>query len=330
MRSGDAIRPIPAAPLLPPGTTQNRRLNWLILDIPPHLPGEAPQPSNSPADHSTTSMLPRAYRIGATLKSTDISLFSGIAALYDSGEIDHIQIQVIPEPEGDFRKRLECFAAAGVPAVIHAPHHGQGVNPCAPAAYEDRPLTEIRSHIEHGLHQTFEAADRLNSTLIVIHAGWYRKGERSAATQGFCEFLDRYADPRMILENLPSVFLGRPMLGTTAADLQEVSCNRLSRYCLDFAHLYCAANFLGITYAEALIGFKDLDVRLFHLSNSEPGAIADRHLPLDHPNGGLPFADVMQWIRTHPDIATSLEYRNSAEFYASQLAAFDRLYTAHQ
>ena len=49
------------------------------------------------------------------------------------------------------------FAAAGIPA----PHHGHGVNPCAPAAYDARPLPE--KHIEEAMNRTFEAADTLGA-----------------------------------------------------------------------------------------------------------------------------------------------------------------------
>ncbi len=49
------------------------------------------------------------------------------------------------------------FAAAGIPA----PHHGHGVNPCAPSAYDARPLPE--KHIEEAMNRTFEAADTLGA-----------------------------------------------------------------------------------------------------------------------------------------------------------------------
>jgi hypothetical protein len=48
-------------------------------------------------------------------------------------------------------------AAAGIPA----PHHGHGVNPCAPSAYDNRPLPE--KHIEEAMNRTFEAADTLGA-----------------------------------------------------------------------------------------------------------------------------------------------------------------------
>ena len=266
----------------------------------------------------------RPYRIGATLRTTDTGLLRGFAALYARGCIDHIQVRVIPGKT--FSRDLAAIAASGIPATVHAPHHGHGVNPCAPAAYNDRPLTEIKKHIEQAMNQTLEAADALGAETIIIHAGWYEPGGRSAALDEFSRFLDRHFDPRLTLENLPAVFRGRPMLGTTAEELAALAGGRLQGFCLDFAHLYCAANYLKIPYPEALEPFQALNIRHFHLSNTEEDSIADRHLPLDHPGSGLPFRDVIQYIRTRPEVPVSLEYRRSAGFYASQVAVFDAIY----
>ena len=267
---------------------------------------------------------PRPYRIGATLRTTDTRLLRGFAALHARGGIDHIQVRVIPGRT--FNRDLATIAAAGIPATVHAPHHGHGVNPCAPAAYDDRPPQEIKKHIEQAMTQTLEAADTLGADTIIIHAGWYEPGGRSAALEEFPRFLDRYSDPRLTLENLPAVFRGRPMLGTTAEELVDLADGRIRGFCLDFAHLYCAANYRNIPYPHSLKPFQALTIRHFHLSNTEEGSIADRHLPLDHPGCGLPFPEVVRCIRTHPAVPVSLEYRRPAGFYEAQIAVFDAIY----
>ncbi len=267
---------------------------------------------------------PRPYRIGATLRTTDTELLPGFAALHARGEIDHIQVRVIPGET--LRRDIEVIAAAAIPSIVHAPHHGHGVNPCAPAAYDARSLPEIRAHIEEAMSQTFEAADTLGAKTIIIHAGWYEPGGRPTAREEFHRFLDRHFDPRLTLENLPAVFCGRPMLGTTAEELVDLAGGRIRGFCLDFAHLYCAANYLGTPYPRALEPFRALNLRHFHLSNTEEGSIADRHLPLDHPGGGLPFSDVVRCIRTRLATPVSLEYREPAGFYEAQITVFDAIF----
>jgi len=93
---------------------------------------------------------PRPYRIGATLRTTDTELLPGFAALHARGKIDHLQVRVIPGET--FYRDLAAVAAAAIPSIVHAPHHGHGVNPCAPAAYDSRPgpapAGGKRSHLE--------------------------------------------------------------------------------------------------------------------------------------------------------------------------------------
>ncbi|CVK33327.1 hypothetical protein [Methanoculleus bourgensis] len=67
---------------------------------------------------------PRPYRIGATLRTTDVGLLRGFAALHASGCIDHIQVRVIPGKT--FSQDLAAIAASGIPATVHAPHHATG------------------------------------------------------------------------------------------------------------------------------------------------------------------------------------------------------------
>jgi endonuclease IV len=269
----------------------------------------------------------RPYLIGAGVRSDDPSTFSALAAMYDRGEIDHIQLMVIPEPGHIFRSRLDRYADTSALVMIHAPHHGQGVNPCAPQAFDNRSRDAIEQWTEHAMAITAEAADTLASPHIVLHAGRYEDGTKAEACEGMNRFLDRYYDDRFILENLPEVYGGYHLLGSTAGALAALGDGRIRGYCLDFAHLYCTANYLGLSYAAELARFDDLPVRLHHLSNSERGSITDRHLELDHPNGGLDFDLVMRRLKDHPGIHTSLEFKeNDAGVYARQLPVFDRIY----
>ncbi|MCC7565644.1 MAG: TIM barrel protein [Methanomicrobiaceae archaeon] len=264
----------------------------------------------------------RPCRAGCAVDSDDPAAFRALADLHARGAIDHIQVLIVPEPEPLFRERLEMMADTGAEIVVHAPHHGQGVNPCAPAAFGALAPREAAAHIEHAMAQTAEAADVLQAETIVLHAGRYEEGGEEAAREEFASFLDRYLDPRMILENLPAVYAGYPLLGNTADDVTALAGGRVQGCCLDFAHLYCTANYLGSDYAAEVERFAALDVRLHHLSNSPRGSTRDRHLPLDHPDGGLPFDIVIPLIAARPGVQTCLELKGAAREYARQVAVF--------
>ena len=270
------------------------------------------------------------YNLGCTVQLDDPETLALLAALYEEGTIRHIQVQAIPLPPALFRERIAAIAATGIPSVVHAPHHSHGVNPCAPAAYDDRAPREIRSHIELAMSQTFEAADTLGAKTIVLHAGRYLPGERQGAEEELSVFLDRHADPRLALENLPAVYAGYPLLGNTAGELAALAAKKIVRFCLDFPHLACTANYRGLAFAEELERFESFDVTLHHLSNIRRGSITDEHLELDHPDGGLDLAAVFSRLRRHPAVPTTLEYKqDSPEVYTRQVQVFARLRKDH-
>jgi sugar phosphate isomerase/epimerase len=273
----------------------------------------------------------RPYRIGAGVRSDDQKTFAALAAMHREGRIDHVQVQVVPGERAAFGRDMERIADAGVPIVIHAPHHGHGVNPCAPTAYDDRPPAEIERWVEEALALTVEAADVTGARQIVLHAGRHLPGRREEAETTFAAFLDDHFDPRIILENLPAVYAGYPLLGNTAEELLALAGGRVRGFCLDFAHLFCTTNFLGAPFATLLAPFGDLPIGLFHLSNSRRGSITDEHLPIDHPEGGLDFSTVIPFIAEHPAVETSLEYKeNDPRLYAEQVPLFDALFRKYR
>lgn len=271
------------------------------------------------------------YLIGCGVRSDDLGTFKGLAALAGQGEIDHIQVLVVPEPEPIFRSRIETMKAYDALCIVHAPHHPQGVNPCFPSAEDPGNPGKARKCLESALIQTFQMADELRSPMIVLHAGHYPEGHQEEAFLGFSDFLDHYFDPRYILENLPEVFRDLKFIGTSAPDLVRLSDGKIKGYCLDFPHLYCTVNYWGRSFDEELRKFEPLPVSLHHLSNSRKSSFRDEHLPLDHPEGGLDFTRVINWIIRHPGIQTSLEYKyDDISIYYSQIREFGRLYRQYQ
>ncbi|WP_305066390.1 TIM barrel protein [Methanoculleus sp.] len=270
------------------------------------------------------------YNLGCTVRLDDEQTLALLAELHKEGAIRHIQVQAVPLARQFFRERLDRIAASGIPVVVHAPHHGHGVNPCAPAAYDDRPASEIEEYIEEAMSQTLEAADTLGAETIVLHAGRYEPGGRSAAAETFAGFLDRHADPRLTLENLPAVYAGYPLLGNTAGELAALAGKKIARICLDFPHLACTVNYRRLSFVDELERFEGLNVTLHHLSNIRCGSITDEHLELDHPDGGLDLAAVFARLRQHPDVPTTLEYKeDSADVYARQVKVFSGLWEDH-
>ena len=270
---------------------------------------------------------PRPYRIGAGARSDDTGTFRQLSEMHREGILDCIQLLIVPEERSLYHQHLEIIWSEEVPVIIHAPHHGLGINPCAPAAFETRTTAEMEDLIEDAMGMTYEAADILEAPYIVLHAGRYEPGGREAAAEKFGSFLDSHHDPRLILENLPSVFAGQELLGNTAGELLALADGRIGGFCLDFAHLYCTANYRGEAYPNLLGAFGTLPDRLFHLSNERSGSIRDEHLPLDHPEGGIPMDIIMDYYKGHLDIPLIIELKDrDAALYRKQLKVFERLF----
>ncbi|HVP94910.1 MAG TPA: TIM barrel protein [Methanoregulaceae archaeon] len=265
--------------------------------------------------------------VGCGVRSDDPDTFAELANLAETGEIDHIQVLVIPEPEPVFKKRIEEIASKNVLCILHAPHHLHGVNPCCPTDVDPESPGNALETLESALCQTLQMADTLGAPAIVLHAGHYKEGQREEAFLGFTDFLDRYYDPRFLLENLPEIFRDLTFIGTTAPDLVRLSDGRIQGYCLDFPHLYCTSNYRGSSFDGELMKFGSMPVSLHHLSNCRKFSYRDEHLPLDHPEGGLDFKTVMGWIERHPGIHTSLEYKyRNISVYLAQIREFNRLF----
>lgn len=272
-------------------------------------------------------MSPRPYRIAGAVKVRDPDSFDALAGLAREGRLDGIQVYVKgPLTPGD-RAAVEAHASLPVRFAVHAPHHEDGVNPVEPTAPGDLSPAEGRARLAAGMTAALEAADRLGAGTIVVHAGCVVHHARDEALAAMADFLDAWPDPRLALENMPAIHRDLSFVGTSASELAAFGLGRVRGYCLDLAHLYVASNFHGWNYRAALAAFEELPVVYHHLSNSPAGSVRDRHLPLDVPDGGVPFEDAIGWIAAHPSTMTCLEYKTAGGgIYDAQLAVFDAIY----
>lgn len=271
--------------------------------------------------------LSRPYRIAGAVRLRDPEALPVFARLVGDGRLDAVQVYVPGPLTPDDRRRLDAYLALDTRFIVHAPHHRDGVNPVEPTAPYGLTPAEGRARLRDGMGAALESADLLGADRVVIHGGCLVGSTPAGAIDAMASFLDEWTDPRLLLENLPAVSRDLRFYGTSADELRALGDGRIQGYCLDFAHLYVAANHFGWDYTAALAAFDHLPVRYHHLSNSPAGSVLDRHTPLDAPGGGVPFEHAFTWIRAHPENATCLEYKNTAAgLYEGQLGVFDALY----
>ena len=253
-------------------------------------------------------IVPEPLRFGAGCLFSRPEVFESRANMLDTHEIGHVQLMMIPESELVFQNHIEVFETYSGKIRIHAPHHMQRVNPCAPELYSDRGPEDIKTHIETAINQTCEAADRTGSEIIVLHAGRYLPGDQENAISQFHDFLDQYYDKRFILESLPDLQRGYPYLGTTPEELIALGENTITGYCADFPHLWCTSLTKGIPYQEILDQMTTLPIRFTHLSGS-PGPGEERqHLLFDDPDNRFGLDLITPFLMDHQDLEISLEF----------------------
>ena len=270
---------------------------------------------------------PRPYRIAAAVKLHDPASFAALAGLARAGRLDGLQVYVKGPLTGADRAAIEVHAPLPVEFAIHAPHHQDGVNPVEPTAPGNLSPADGAARLEAGMTAALEAADLLGAETVVFHAGCVIRHGPAEALAAMAAFFDAWADPRLVLENMPAIHRDLSFVGTSAPELAGLGLGRVRGYCLDLAHLYVASNFFGWDYAAALAAFGELPVAYHHLSNSPAGSVRDRHSPLDAPDGGVPFEHAIPWIASRPATTTCLEYKTAGGgIYEAQLAAFDALY----
>jgi hypothetical protein len=250
----------------------------------------------------------KTTRFGAGCLLSRPEVFESRVHMLEKGEIGHVQLMMIPESTLEFQQNIEVFESYTGKIRVHAPHHIQQVNPCAPDLFSAGISEDIQTHIEKAMNQTFEAADRTGSKIIVLHAGRYQRGHFNEAAARFHNFLDQFPDPRYILESLPGLQRGYAYLGTTPDELKILGGSRITGYCPDFPHLWCTSLARGIPYPDLLTDMGTLPLRFSHLSGS-PGPQIDRqHLLFDDPENRFMVDLIRPFLQIHQELEISLEF----------------------
>lgn len=250
----------------------------------------------------------QSKRFGAGCLLCHPEVFVSRAEMLETEEIGHVQLMITPVPKMAFSSLIEHFEPYAGKLRIHAPHHTQGVNPCDPSLYQKNAHQEINIHIEEAMNQTWEAADRTESEVIILHAGRYQQGKKEEAIDTFHAFLDEYPDKRYILESLPDLQTGYAYLGITPTELRILGGDRITGFCPDFPHLWCTSKTHNIPYATMLDEMSTLPLRFSHLSGS-PGPYSDRqHLLFDDPENNFDLTFIRSFLTTHQDLEISLEF----------------------
>ena len=222
----------------------------------------------------------KKINIGFKIRSTETGKLDDIILLHDEGNIDYIELYVVPK---SFDKTIAKWISLEIPKIIHAPHSLHGVN-LADKNYRNSNLIVF--------DEVKKFANKLSAEIIIVHAGC------NGTISEVCNQLKQINDPRLSIENKPFRGInGEECIGYSIDQIKEIFKNDVVRGCvLDFGHAVYAANSLHMDKIEFIKLFMKFQPNVFHLTDGLSNSEKDIHLNL-----GMGDFNLKQFVSVIPN-----------------------------
>lgn len=194
------------------------------------------------------------------------------------GTFEYIELFVFPNSY----KETEAVIAnemKGCPVIIHNSHSAYG--------FDVGDKTALANNLRD-VQDSQKFADMLGAEIIIVHAGCGDKPENLDET---IRQFKIFNDERIAIENMPYLCnVSRKLLNGTfpeqiAAVQKAVGC----KFCLDFSHAQCAANYYQRDFEETIRAFQALKPDMYHLCDGFRDEIYDKHLHFGEGNYDLAY-----------------------------------------
>lgn len=187
-----------------------------------------------------------------TLKEEDLFGYVELFALPDSFEI--------------VKDKAMCLK--GIKTIIHAPHARQNFNPSD--------VSEFKAN-QQRLVDAQQFADLLDASTIIVHPGFNMT--TTSLDENIKQFKN-FNEERIAVENLPYICSSthRHLVGVTPDEIKRFLVEVKCKFCLDFSHAICGANYLKTDIYKTLQEFVDLRPCMYHLCDGDIASTVDAHL----------------------------------------------------
>lgn len=177
-------------------------------------------------------------KLGIKIWTRDVvknrNFFEQAVAAVKNKDFDYLELFVFPNSYNDtaevIRRELK-----GCPTIIHNSHSAYGFD----AGDADCLAGNLR---DVGDSQKF--ADMLNAEIIIVHAGC---GCEERHLEETIRQFKRFDDKRIAVENMPAScsVSGKALHGVFPEQIERIMSETGCKFCLDFSHATCAANYYG-------------------------------------------------------------------------------------
>ena len=216
---------------------------------------------------------------GLKLGSKDIQYTDEILEYYEQGVFQYIELFTL---SGTYDDTISYWKQFNIPFGIHAPHSAAGLNL---ACVANRELNKNK------ISEAIKFADALKAKYIIFHSGTNGM-PNEVVTQ-----LKPFADERFLIENKPIRGLdGSTCVGSIYGDLKLIidGIGNGCGFCLDFGHAICAARTLKREPMEFINELRNLNPRVFHLTDGGFNSELDSHL--HYGAGSFPLKDLLALV----------------------------------
>ena len=218
-------------------------------------------------------------KLGLKIGSKDIQYTEEILKYYEQGIFQYIELFAISETYSD---TISYWKQFNIPFGIHAPHSAAGLNLANISA---------RNINKSKIQEAIEFADTLRAQYIIFHSGI--NGMPNEVVQQ----LRPFADERFLIENKPIRGLdGSTCVGSIYSDLKLIidGIGKGTGFCLDFGHAICAARTLKREPMEFINELRNLNPRVYHLTDGDFNSELDSHL--HYGKGSFPLQKLLELV----------------------------------
>lgn len=218
-------------------------------------------------------------KLGLKIGSKDIQYTEEILKYYEQGIFQYIELFAISETYFD---TISYWKQFNIPFGIHAPHSAAGLNLANISA---------RNINKSKIQEAIEFAEALRAQYIIFHSGI--NGMPNEVVQQ----LRPFADERFLIENKPIRGLdGSTCVGSIYSDLKLIidGIGKGTGFCLDFGHAICAARTLKREPMEFINELRNLNPRVYHLTDGDFNSELDSHL--HYGKGSFPLQKLLELV----------------------------------
>lgn len=237
-------------------------------------------------------------RFGLKAWSTNLAIISPAHVLYDSGDLDYIEVFCVPDSADS---TTNAWAGSGIPLVIHAPHSVAGLN---------FSLHEAEARNSKLAEESLRMADTLRADHVIFHPG--TNGTIAEAIRQ----IRKIRDPRMLIENKPYRGIdGSTCIGSSPGEIAEIMSALDLGFCMDFGHAIAASNSHGISAFAFIDSFIAMKPTMFHLTDGDISSEIDNHA--QYGEGTFPLYELLALVPDGACVTNEArrENQNSAEEY---------------